>query len=281
MKRGFGIIFIVIGLALVVLIGGGVGYAVLHKNTDASSLQNSTTKSHAMDSLGDQKSCAASTIPCATIENILGDSVAAYGTNFPQESYARLVNVSTGEDFGFLRSVNFSSNRTEGPLSVGFTECTPAGDYLIRIFQDFSGSFDDTHIVTESSKFHFGGSYSIAQCEAAQAGKPIKRDETSLPTCAVTTSKPTYHFTDQLTFSWTTQNATYVAFDPAASEQIGLSSDKLPPSGSLTLTQHNPKGVQYDVIGDLQVVMRAYSKTGEGYCVVRFHINTPDQDAHQ
>jgi hypothetical protein len=89
------------------------------------------------------------------------------------------------------------------------------------------------------------------------------------PSCSITTNKSSYNLGETITFSWTSQNATYASFqqDISGKDSLWLPGDKLFANGSQSVTAR--------VIGNPVVTLLVGGNGGTGLCKVMVNIISP------
>jgi len=83
----------------------------------------------------------------------------------------------------------------------------------------------------------------------------------TLPSCTLTTNKASYNLNDTITYSWTSNNATYAAWkqeDDSGKDHLDLPGDKLDTSGSNEVTAR--------VIGSPSATLIIYNTSGNATC---------------
>lgn len=187
--------------------------------------------------------------------------------NFPENLELRLLNT---ED-------NSRYDPYDGPLNVypgldvalGFSinfQCAPAGEYVIQAVDHDTGS-----LFLETDPFRLPGTDKMTLC-SRDIGLLLSPPKT--PECSVKVDKGTYTYGDVITYSWSSENADYVAFDPQETDfRLKVSSGPLSSSGTKTVRPQYP-----EAIGDMPVVLFAYSKNGVSYC--RTMVSVPYSAEH-
>lgn len=91
---------------------------------------------------------------------------------------------------------------------------------------------------------------------------------TNTPTCSLTSDKTSYSLGDVITYSWTSQNATYAAWqqDTSGKDHLWLPGDKLPPNGSQT--------VKANVVGNPSVTLSVAGYDSTGSCTKSVNITS-------
>lgn len=81
-----------------------------------------------------------------------------------------------------------------------------------------------------------------------------------IPTCSIKSNKSVYKFGDTITYSWTSQNATYASWyqDTSGKDHLWLPGDKLLTSGSQNVTAN--------VVGNPSVTLLINNKNGSSSC---------------
>lgn len=87
------------------------------------------------------------------------------------------------------------------------------------------------------------------------------------PSCSLTTNKSSYQYGETITFSWSSQNATYAMFqrDTSGKDHLNLSYEKLGTSGSYP--------VNATVTGNPSVTLLVYNHYGNSSCDVTIPVN--------
>ncbi|GEM_PF-5060501 len=86
------------------------------------------------------------------------------------------------------------------------------------------------------------------------------------PTCSLTSDKSSYTLGEKITYSWTSQNATYASWqqDTSGKDHLWLPSDKLLANGSQQTTA--------SVVGNPTVILNVGGYTGNGSCNVTVNV---------